>query len=81
MPISIDEYRRLKKRADLLKDEASRAEGALNQLMQKLQEIYDCESLEEAKQLLTKKTKELNEAEQKYEQELAKFKEKWGDQL
>lgn len=81
MPIDLDQYRRLKRQADDAKAEVDRAEGALSQLMKKLKEDFDCDTLDAAKSLLKQKTAERDEVEQKYNQELASFQKKWGDKI
>lgn len=79
--MNLDEYKRLKAKADRLRSEAERAEGALEQTMGRLERDHGCKTLEEAEALLGKLTDEEADAEAKYEEELGKFKEAWGDKL
>ncbi len=81
MTLKLEEYEKLKKRADKLRTDAERAKGALDQLTSKLREDYDCVSLEDAKELLEKLRGEEEEAETVFEEALAGFEEEWGDKL
>lgn len=81
MPIDLEQYRRLKSKADSAKADYDRAEGALSQLMLKLKEDFSCDSVDEAEELLKVKKKERDEAEEQYQTLLKKFEEKWGDRL
>jgi hypothetical protein len=79
--MDVAEYERLKKKADKLKAEAERAAGALEQTTARLKDEFGCDSLEAAEKLLKKKELEKAIAEEKYEDELEKFKSKWGEKL
>lgn len=81
MVISVEEYQQLKKRAEKARADADRAQGALEQQLQKLENEFDCRTIEEAEELLGKLQKEEQEAEQSYQKELEVFEEKWGEQL
>ena len=79
--INIEEYQKLKKKSENAKADVARAEGALEQQMQKLKEEFDCETIEEAQKMLRNLEKQEKKAEEEYEKELTKFKEKWKDEL
>jgi len=78
---NLDRYQKLKGKADELQREADRAEGALEQLMDKLKDEFDCETLEEAEKLSKKLEKEAKKAEEDFETAIDMFEEKWGDVL
>lgn len=79
--MDVREYERIKKRVDELERESAKAVGARDQLLEQLKEEFGCKSLKDAKSLAVKMRKELDEAEQVYENELARFKEKWKEVL
>ena len=80
MPVTVEEFKKLKAKVEKKQAEAAKAEGAYEESLKRLAELgYD--SVEAAEAGLVKLEAELADAEQDYEQELAAFKEKWGDQL
>ncbi len=80
MPVTAEEYKRLKAKVERKQAEASKAEGAYEESLKRLAELgYD--SVEEAEEGLAELEKRLAEAEEAYEQEMADFKEQWGDLL
>jgi len=81
MPINLDRYRKLKADVDRCQREADRAEGALSQLMAKLEEEFGCKSLKEAEKLLVKLRKESKKAEKEFGEALNEFEEKWEEVL
>ena len=81
MPINVEEYQRLKKKSETAKSEVSRAEGAIENQMEKLKKEFNCQTVEEAEAMLVElegKEKELSE---EFERKLDEFKQKWGDRL
>ncbi len=79
--MDLKKFQRLKEKAEALRTEAEQAKGALNQLMTKLNEEYDCQSIEDAEKLLEKYEKEVKKAEEDYDKELISFEEEWGEKL
>ena len=79
--IDLDEFNRLKSKAENLKVQAERAQGALEQNMKQLQEEFECESVEEARVLLEELAEEKEKIEASYEKALDTFKVTWGDKL
>ena len=79
--VDIDQAVNLKKQIKKLEQEKERATGRVEQLMKTIQEEFNCNTLEEAEQLLKEKQKKKKELEEKYETEHEKFMEKWGDKL
>lgn len=79
--ISVREFERLKAKVESIKEEVSRAEGALDQQLKVMKRDHGCDTLEEAKEKLESITKKLKKAEKRYESDLEAFQEKWGDEL
>lgn len=77
----LERYQKMKQRAADLRREADRAEGALEQVMKKLEDDFGCNSLEEAKRLQKKLTVEVEEADEKFGVLLKEFEDKWGHLL
>ena len=76
--IDLREYADLRKQSEELKSKADKAEGALQQLMERLKSEFRCCSIEEAESLLSRLTASQEKAEADYERQLGKFKQKWG---
>ncbi len=81
MTISLAEYDKLKKAAEESKAEADRAQGALQQLLKKLKEEYDCNTLEEALLLLNQLKKKETATEADFDTALQAFKNEWGSKI
>ena len=79
MSIDVEEYKRLKAKADALKADADKAEGALENQLKQLRDEFDCDDLDEAKELLASLKKRERIAETKYDKALAKFRGKWDE--
>lgn len=80
MPVTVEEFKRLKFKVEKKQAEAAKAEGAYEESLKRLAELgYD--SVEKADAGLMKLEAELAEAEEDYERELAAFRELWGDKL
>lgn len=79
--IDLDQYKRLKEKADTAKQSYDRAVGAREQLLTKLKEDFDCETTEEAEKKLKKLTAEADELEARYDQLLADWQEQWGEKV
>ena len=62
-------------------EEASKATGALDQIMQRLKDEFDCSTIEEAKNLLKKLEKKSEKEEKEFETALEKFENEWKEQL
>jgi len=68
----------LKKKVDDLRNKKERAKGALAQTMETLKETYGCDSLEDAKVLLSRLDDEANEAKTTFDKLMAEFQKEWG---
>ena len=78
-PITEQEYRKLKQDVEDAKNEASRARGALDTVLARLKEEFECEDLEAAKKKLVQLRKEATEAEESFQELAAAYQEKWHD--
>ena len=81
MSINLQEYSALKEKTEHLQREADKAAGVLESTMAKLKEDFDCDTLEEAEELLSKLDEEAGAAGVKYTKELKKFKDEFGELL
>lgn len=77
MAVDLKEFNALKADVERCQREADRAEGALEQMMEKLKNEYGVATVEEAKELHRKLSEQAAEDEQKYLGALAAFKEDW----
>ena len=80
MPVSLDEYKRLKGKVDGLRDKAIRAAGAHEEAMKRLREL-GFDSIEAARARIERLKKDKEAAEDEYQEKLKQFKERWGDRL
>lgn len=76
---NLQKYTELKEKVDKAKRERDRAAGALEQAEKQLKEQFDCNSLEEAEELLEAKQKDEARAEKKFEKAMTEFEEKWDE--
>jgi len=67
----------LREDIDEAKDKVNRLEGRKEHLLQQLKEDWDCDSIEEAKQLLQDLKQEVEEMEQKIKEAIQELKEKY----
>lgn len=75
-----DQYRKLKREVEQAKAEAERAQGALEQLMRRLGEEFECEDLKEAKRLLMDLQEKKEKAERAFDKALKDYEFKWKSQ-
>lgn len=73
------EFLELRRQHETAKADAERAQGALSQLMSQLKEDHECDTLEEAKSLLTRLEKKLAQEEKVLTQAIAEYQAKWND--
>ena len=81
MGISVEDYQRVKRKAERLKEEVSRAQGALEHMLARLKSEFECDTLQDGQKLLKEMETELKAHEVAYNTALAAFNEKWGDKL
>jgi hypothetical protein len=73
--VIVDKYQQLKAKVKELQSKAERSKGALDQLMQQLEDEFNCQTLKRAEALLTEYEELENEAEAKYNKLLKEFEE------
>jgi len=78
--ITEEQYRKLKRDVEDAKAEADRAQGALDQLLVRLKDEFDCDNLKEAKTKLAALKNERNVAQVAFEDSMADYQKRWkGD--
>lgn len=77
----IEDLTNLKNKIDWAKQEAARAAGALDQVMQRLREEHGCGTLDEAKALLAKLNRKEKKAGEEFDTALKEFNKEFGDLL
>lgn len=75
--ITEKEFKQLKQEVEDAKEEASRAKGALDQLMSQLETEFDCKDLKEAKELLAELTEKRDKAAREFERAMKDYEKKW----
>ena len=71
----------LKRRAEAAQQTADRAQGAYDQLMAKLQQDFECASIEEAEKKLASLEQKNKKAEAAFEEAVEEFETKWATKL
>ncbi len=74
-------YLDLKRRVEQAQQKADKAEGALEQVMEQLEEKFDCTTLKEAKRKLVLLEKQKQKAETEFDEEMDRIEGKWDDEL
>jgi hypothetical protein len=77
----LDTYLKLKKQAESAQQEADKAEGALELLMKRLKEEFDCSSLKEAEKKLERLEKQTEDSKKEFEKAVGDFEKKWGNEI
>jgi len=75
--ITEEQYRKLKREVEDAKSEADRAEGALAQLLKRLEEEFQCSNLREAKAMLTNFEAKEEKAKEAFDKSLKAYEERW----
>jgi len=75
----LKEYLNLKEQVEKARQQAAKAEGALEQILKQLKEKFGCNSLKEAKALLKQIQKKEKKAREELDQAMKDFKAKWKD--
>lgn len=76
--IGEEQYKRLRREVEVAKAEAERAQGALDQLLRRLEEEFGCKSLGEAKALLKDLQTERDRAASVLEDEMKRYETQWS---
>jgi predicted nucleic acid-binding Zn-ribbon protein len=79
MPVDLRKFDKLKREVETARQQKDRAEGALQQAMKQLKDEMGCDSLDEARELEKKLSRQVKKAEADFESELEAFEEKWGE--
>jgi predicted nuclease with TOPRIM domain len=77
--INIDEYKEIKKKHEILKSKKDKAEGALDEILKRLSDEFDFDSIEEAEKQLSANKKQLEKIKMELESELEEFSKKWDE--
>jgi hypothetical protein len=75
--ISEKDFNELKRLVEDAKEDASRAKGAREQLMKRLDEEFDCKDLDDARDLLKRIAKQRDDAKKSFDDKMADYKKKW----
>ena len=76
---NLERFNKIKKAVDAANKEAAQAEGAENQIMQSLEDEFDCNTIKEAKVLLKRLEKEKEEEQASIDEELTEVEEEHGE--
>lgn len=71
------EYNKLKSQVETAKAEAERAKGSLEASMRRLNEEFDCKTLKDGEQLLSKLQRELEELQENFNAAFKRYQNKW----
>lgn len=74
-------YEKIKARVDRLKRDATKAEGALEQLLVQLKKEFNCETIEQAKEHLKELQEQVEQEQEALEIQLTRFEKKWASVL
>lgn len=75
MAEAAEELAALIKQAEKLKERQAKAAGAKEEILSRLKKMFDCSTLEDAKELLASKKKRLKKLKIRFEKEIAVLKE------
>lgn len=75
--ISEDQYRKLKAEVERAKSDAERAQGALDQLMSRLEKEFECSSIKEAQKLLAELEAKEKAAKAAFQKAFTDYERKW----
>lgn len=81
MPLNTTDLLKMKEQVETAKQEASKAEGALSQIMLRLKSDFDCKTLDAAKSKLKELEQQASAAEKEFESSFTNFKAKYGERL
>jgi len=77
----VERYQILAQQADQLKERRDKAQGALEHLLEELQEKFECDNLKDAETLLKKMQQKAKASSEAFEEAVEEFEDKWGDVL
>lgn len=76
----LKKYEQLKRRVDAAKSEADKAQGALDNLMARLESQFECSTVSDAKVKAEELRERAEELEDDFNEALAAFEEEWGNE-
>lgn len=79
--VDVSVYLKLKKQVDEAKAEKERAVGALQNQMARLKAEFDCDTLDDALELLGQLDDDRQKAERAFEKELKAFEAEWKEKI
>ena len=79
--MKLERFEKLKKQVEKLRSSSERAKGVLEGLLSRLEEEFDCSSLEEAEDKLEALEKNQEELETAFQEKMDRFTEKYADLL
>lgn len=71
------QYQELRRDVEEAKEEAQRAQGALDEGLSRLEKEFGCKTIQEAREKLEDMEEERNAAEKKFEKALKDYERKW----
>lgn len=77
--MSEDKFRQLQQKVERANNDASRARGALDQIMKQLESKFECKDIKSAKKLLSQLEDKQAEAVVALEKAMAEYEKKWHD--
>jgi len=78
---NLNSISKLKEKVKELEIQKQQSKGRVTQLLETLEEEFNCSSLKQAQILLKKKKEELEKLDNEYDMSLTEFMEKWGAKL
>jgi hypothetical protein len=75
--MTVDEFKQLKDAAEGVRDKATRARGALDELMRQLEKEFECKTVKEGRALLLKIQDQRDRADEKLNKAEAAYVKKW----
>ena len=79
--MNLQKFLDLKEQVEAAQQKQQKAEWELEKLMKELKELYNCETVGEAEQLLEKKQLQLEKADEVYQKEYDSFISEFGERL
>lgn len=77
--ITEEQYRELKEQATEARQQAERARGALDQIVEQLKADFGCSNLKEAEALLEKLRRDQTKAQKDFDKAFADYQKKWKE--
>ena len=75
---TLKNYMELKRKVEEAQQKVDKAEGALEQIMERIEKEFDCSTLEAAKKKLKSLIQQEDTTKKKFDEAIEEFEEKWG---